>query len=151
LPTSRLPDALVADANVLLSAVIAGRARDALLHEDIPPVFAAQAIGDEVLEHLPAICRKRRLDLGLLLPTFASLPVRWMGTPQYERHEREARERMAGRDEDDSPTVALALALTGSRPVAIWTQDKDFEISGLDTVTTGALLDCLEGRSQPGG
>ena len=83
---------------------------------------------------------------------------------------------MAGRDEDDWPTVALAraLALTNDgqrgpiiprawlqhlpepiRPlgfpswpgagkgIAIWSQDKDFEVSGLPVWKTGQVLRAL--------
>jgi predicted nucleic acid-binding protein len=46
---------------------------------------------------------------------------------------------MAGRDPDDWPTVALALA----RGCPIWSQDKDMEDSGLCVYTTGELLDAL--------
>ena len=47
----------------------------------------------------------------------------------HRRHESEARERMLSRDVDDWPSVALAE----SRDVAIWTNDSDFAVSGLDT------------------
>jgi hypothetical protein len=52
---------------------------------------------------------------------------------------------MSARDVDDWPTVALAISEAKSRAVAVWTQDQDFEVSGLPTITTGALLDILEG------
>ena len=55
---------------------------------------------------------------------------------------------MPVRDEDDWPTVALALALAASRTVGIWTNDKDFSIAGIDTVTTGELLDALRRTSR---
>jgi hypothetical protein len=84
---------------------------------------------------------------------------------------------MAGRDEDDWPTVALATALTLSsdglrhpimprtwagrlpsrllrfafvpglgrptRTVAIWSQDRDFEVTDLPRWTTGRVLRAL--------
>lgn len=78
----------------------------------------------------------------------AALPVIWADAERYAAWEGEARLRMAGRDEEDWPTVALALSLHGSRTFAIWTQDKDFEEAGLPTFTTGQLLDALEGRGQ---
>ncbi len=51
---------------------------------------------------------------------------------------------MAQRDPDDWPTVALALA----RALPIWSQDKDFGVSGLIVVTTGELLDAIEDAAE---
>ncbi|MCA1700041.1 MAG: hypothetical protein LC790_14520 [Actinobacteria bacterium] len=48
-------------------------------------------------------------------------------------------ERIAARDPDDWPTVALALALG----VPVWSQDKDLTAAGVDVATTGELLDAL--------
>jgi predicted nucleic acid-binding protein len=104
-------------------------------------VVSPAAVGDEVLEHLPGIARKRRLDLGVLLPVLASLPVEWLEVDDYVTNEAEARRRMHGRDEDDWPVVAAALKLMqGETSVAIWTQDRDFEVSGIPTLTTGELM-----------
>jgi predicted nucleic acid-binding protein len=104
------------------------------------------AVGDELLEHLPPLARRRGLDLGLLLAVFAVLPVNWIEVAVYAEVEREAKRRISARDIDDWPTVALGILEARSRVVAIWTQDKDFEVSGLPTITTGSLLDRLEGR-----
>ena len=114
-----------------------------LVDPHAPPVIAAVAVGDEVLEHLPSIAHKRKLDLGALLPVLAALPVEWAHAQRYSKHEDEARDVMRGRDEEDWPTVALALSLTRTGSVAIWTQDKDFAVSGLPVITTGELLDRL--------
>lgn len=120
-----------------------------LLHRSAPRVVAARAVGDEVLKHLPRIARKRRLDLGVLLPVFAALPVEWADPDRYNAWREEARQRLAGRDEEDWPTVALALSFGSFGPsasVAIWTQDKDFQVTALPTLTTGEILDVLEDR-----
>src|SRR5947208_1604138 len=66
----------------------------------------------------------------------------------YLRHESEARERMRSRDVEDWPSVALAFALAESRDVAIWTNDKDFGISGIETITTAQLLARLDRRAR---
>jgi hypothetical protein len=99
-----------------------------------------------VLEWLPELARKRKLDLGLLLGVFQSLPIQWMVGGSYGRFEEEARRRMAERDEEDWPTMALALTLAGRHDVAVWSQDKDFSVSSLEVVTTGDLLDLLAGQ-----
>lgn len=118
-----------------------------LVHPDAPRVVSPAAVGDEILEHLAGLARKRRLDLGVLLPTVASLPVEWIEPDSYGPHENAARRLIKERDEDDWPVVAVALELESKRKsFAIWTQDKDFEVSRLPTLTTGQLLDHLEGR-----
>jgi hypothetical protein len=113
---------------------------------------------------LPKLATKRRLEVTGLLASLQIAPVRWCPTETYAWLERWARQRMAGRDEEDWPTVALAraLALTSDgqrrpiiptewlgrlpeptwplafarpasrgRTVAVWSQDKDLEVSGL--------------------
>lgn len=147
--TSRLPDALVADANVLLSATIGGRASLILESPVAPKTFAPASVGDEILEHLPGIAKKRGLDLGVLLPAVAALPVEWVEVEACVQHEEEARRRIGARDLDDWPVVAAALHLKSRKlDFAIWTQDKDFSVSGMSTVTTGQILDQLEGRAE---
>jgi len=148
LPISELPAALVADANAVLSAVIGGRASLAFGDSGLQPVYAADAVRQEILAWLPRLADKRGLDLGLLLALFQLLPITWADKSRYSPREKEARRRMRERDEDDWPTVALALALAESRSVGIWTNDKDFSHAGVDTVTTGELLDVLRRTSR---
>lgn len=147
MPTSELPAALVADANAVVSAVIGGRA--SLVFSDVhaPPIHAADAVRQEVLEWLPKLAAKRGLDLSLLLALFQILPITWADEAEYLPQESEARQRMRQRDEDDWPTVALALALAGSRTVSIWTNDKDCSAARVTTMTTGEVLDRLRQRS----
>jgi hypothetical protein len=66
---------LVADANVLLSAVIGGRAALALRHNAVEQVFTPAAAFDEVFEYLPSVAKKMRLELDTLLLACAALPV----------------------------------------------------------------------------
>ena len=113
-----------------------------------PPVHAADAVRHAILEWLPKLAAKRGLDLGLRLALFQLLPMTWVQEKQYMSREAEARRRMRQRDEQDWPTVALALVLSESRSVSIWTNDKDFSAAGIETVTTGELLDELRRRSR---
>jgi hypothetical protein len=76
--------------------------------ERMVPVFGAADVRLEVLEWLPGLAAKRRLDLPLLLAVFDGLPIRWKDQGALEEHEEEARRRIAARDADDWPTVALA-------------------------------------------
>ena len=146
--TSGLPDALVADTNVLLSAVIGGQSSRAFGHPDLPTVYGASAVRQEILEWLPKVAERRGLDLGLRLGLLQLLPIKWIDAREYLAHESEARERMRSRDAEDWPSVALAMTVAASREVAIWTNDKDFQVSGIETVTTAQLLATLDRRSQ---
>jgi predicted nucleic acid-binding protein len=49
----------------------------------------------------------------------------------------------AERDEEDWPTVVLALSVAERRDVAVWSQDKDLSVSSLTLLTTGDLPDLL--------
>ena len=146
--TLRLPDALVADTNVVLSAVIGGQSSRAFGDASLRSVYGASAVRQEILEWLPKVATKRGLDLGLRLGLLQLLPIKWIEASDYVRHESEARERMRSRDIDDWPSVALALTLRDSRQVAIWTNDKDFQVAGLDTITTAQLLATLDRRTR---
>lgn len=112
----------------------------------MPLVYGASAVREEILEWLPKVAERRRLDLGLRLGLLQLLPIKWIEASAYDRHEAEARERMRSRDADDWPSVALALAVGESRAVAIWTNDKDFQVSGVETLTTAQLLAALDRR-----
>ena len=83
------------------------------------------------------MAERRRLDAGLLLAALSVMPVDWQPPEVYEPHREEAERRMAGRDPEDWPSVALALA----RSLPIWSQDKDMEAAGVTVYITGELLD----------
>jgi predicted nucleic acid-binding protein len=71
------------------------------------------------------------------------MPVNWQPAEVYEPHRDEAERRMAERDPEDWPTVALALALS----LAVWSQDKDLAAGGVNVYTTGDLLDAIRSAS----
>jgi len=81
---------LVADANVLLSAVIGGRAALVLRHEQVEQIFTPTAAYDEVFEYLAPLAKKKRLDLDTLLLTLAALPVTVVERAEYQHHLPEA-------------------------------------------------------------
>jgi len=88
LPTSQLPAELVADANVVLSAAIGGRARLVFVHPRAPRIVGAAAhIADEVTEHLPALARRRRLDDSELMAAFGLLPIVWQDVSVYSHRQ----------------------------------------------------------------
>ena len=102
---------LVADANVILSAVIGGRAALVLRHERVEQVFTPTAAHDEVFEYLGPLAKKRRLRLDTLLLALAALPITVVERADYDHHLPEADRRMRARDPDDADVLALALHL----------------------------------------
>jgi predicted nucleic acid-binding protein len=127
---------LVADANVLLSALIGGRARVALTHPSVQTVYAAAATLAEVQEYVLALARKKRLPLDVLLLALAALPVIVVERADYERKVSEALRRLGRRDPDDVDVLALALHLG----VPVWSNDDDFREAGVEWFTTATLL-----------
>lgn len=112
-----------------------------------PRCLAADAVGVEIARHLPRLAEKRKLDPALLLAAFQVMPIEWKSAAEYEDQRAEAERRVASRDPDDWPTLALALKLAAP----IWSQDKDFSDAGVEVVTTGALLDAMRaaGHEEP--
>jgi predicted nucleic acid-binding protein len=72
------------------------------------------------------------------------MPIEWKPAADYSDRRGEAEKRIAARDPDDWPTVALALKLE----MPVWSQDKDLADAGIEVVTTGELLDELRAAEQ---
>ncbi len=104
-----------------------------------PHCVAADAVALEIARHIPRLAEQRRLDVALLFAALQVMPVDWKPVAAYDSQREEAERRIAARDPDDWPTVALALALD----LPVWSQDKDLTAAGLDVFTTGELLDAL--------
>jgi predicted nucleic acid-binding protein len=138
--TISLPPAVVADANVVLSALIGGRARLVIASQRGPKCVATQAVAEEIARHLPRLATKRGLDQALLFAALQVMPIEWKAAADYEDQRTQAEQRIAARDPDDWPTVALALKLD----LPVWSQDKDLADAGLQVFTTGDLLDALQ-------
>lgn len=131
---------LVADANVLLSAVVGGRARDILGHSSVGEVLTTSATVAEVQEYLSHLAQKRRLPLDTVLLAAATLPVTVVEREEYADRITEATKRLGSRDPDDVELLALALHLG----LAVWSNDKDFEDAGVRWYTTARLLKKLD-------
>jgi len=131
---------LVADANVLLSAVTGGRARLVLARPDLADVVTTVATLDEVNEYAEPLARRLRLPLGTVLLAVATLPVTVVDRDEYAASLREAGRRIGQRDPDDIDTLALALHLHAP----VWSNDRDFEGAGVEWYTTARLLKTLE-------
>jgi predicted nucleic acid-binding protein len=127
---------LAADANVLLSAVLGGRARAVLEHLNVEEVFTAETTLAEVQEYAPLLAGKKRLSADLVLLAVATLPVTVVDSSVYARSVPEARRRIGRRDPDDVDILALALHFG----LPIWSNDNDFEVAGVEWYTTADLL-----------
>jgi len=95
----------------------------------------------EITRHIPRLATKRGLDPALLFAAVQVMPIDWKPAADYNDLRDEAERRIAARDPDDWPTVALALTLD----LPVWSQDKDLTSAGVDVLTTGELLDALRG------
>ena len=127
---------LAADANVLLSAVLGGRARLVLDHPKVEEVVTTEATYSEVQEYAAHLAKNKRLSLDLVLLSVATLPVNVVARAVYAAGVPEAEKRIGHRDPDDVDLLALALHLG----VPVWSNDNDFEDAGVEWYTTAGLL-----------
>lgn len=81
-----------------------------VLAASTPKCIASRAVAEEIAEHLPTLVVRRKLDLELLQAAYGVMPVAWCDPSLHEPHRKDAQGRMQGRDPDDRPTAALALA-----------------------------------------
>ncbi|HVI06662.1 MAG TPA: PIN domain-containing protein [Candidatus Binatia bacterium] len=130
---------IVLDANILIRATLGRRVRQIL--EDYSSrgsrFFAPDVAFEDAERHLPRLLEKRgrsSFDLRASLDYLRTM-VEIVDRELYSLFEQEARERMRGRDEDDWPVLASALALG----CAIWTEDEDFFRTGVAVWTTSRV------------
>lgn len=137
---------LAADANVLLAAVLGGRAGLILASAEIEEIFTAQVtLAEEVEEYAAVLAKKRRLPTDLLLLAVTSLPVTIVDRAAYANSLSEARRRIGRRDPDDVDILALVIQFQ----IPVWSNDRDFEDCGVQLYTTEDLLrklGMLEGK-----
>ncbi len=132
--------AVVADANVLLSAVI-GKAALRVFTDFPVEVHATRFNADEVSEYLPHMAAKCGLPLELVLLQWKLLPIHFHPEADYAPHLPEAARDLADRDPDDAHPLALARALS----LPLWSNDKDLAGHGVECFTTARLLKELGG------
>lgn len=132
----RLAVRLAADANVLLAAVIGGRAGLVLSHPQVAEVFTTQRNREEVEEYALLLAEKRKLRPDLLLLAVATLPVRIVEEEEYSHKLSEARRLIGKRDPDDADLLALALHFD----IPVWSNDRHFENLPVELFTTEAVL-----------
>ena len=127
---------IAADANVLLSAVLGGRARLILASSQIDEILTTEGNLAEVRGYAVVLAKKRNLSADILLLAVASLPVTIVENETYEGSISEAKRRIGRRDRDDVDILALAIQLR----IPLWSNDNDFEDAGVRWYTTKDLL-----------
>lgn len=127
---------LAADANVLLAAVLGGRARLILESPQIEEIVTVEPIVAEVQEYAVSLAKKKGLAEDLVLLAIGTLPVTIVEPSIYQGAIPEALKRIGKRDRDDAELLALAIALN----VPVWSNDRDFKGMGVEWLTTEAVL-----------
>jgi predicted nucleic acid-binding protein len=127
--------AIVLDANILLRAVLGTRVRTLIeRYADTVTLLTPRSCVDEAREYLPALCIERGWSIAPVIELFDALltSIHVVDNASLLEVEDEARRRIASRDPDDWPAVAVSIALNAP----IWTEDGDFFGSGVATWTT---------------
>ncbi len=127
---------LAADANVLLSAVLGGRARRILAAPHFKEILTVAPVIAEIEEYAVLLARKKGLAEDQVLLAVAALPVTIVLQEEYAATLPEAIRRIGGRDPDDAELLALAISFG----LPIWSNDKDFTDVRVPVYTTGQLL-----------
>lgn len=130
-------DAVVADANVLLSAVVGGAAHRIFAEYELR-VHAARFNLIEVEEYLPRMAKKYQLPLDLVFLRWRVLPVQAHEKSEYQNEFRRASIDLKERDPEDAHALALARALG----LPLWSNDRDLANRGVRCYPTARLL-CL--------
>lgn len=132
-------DAVVADANVLLSALIGGAAIR-VFNEFFVVVHVAEFNVREVEEYLPRMAKRYGLALPLVFLHWNLLPVKKHAISEYSRALGKATECLKNRDPEDAHSLALAHVLG----CPLWSNDRDLENCGVPSHSTARLLKILE-------
>ena len=137
--TSKTLRSVVADANVLLSALTGGASRRVFERLRVFRIVTTDVAAEEIREHLPGLAAKYGLDSDYLLELFEVLPIEIVPEAGYKSRLSEARKYLAKRDPDDVHVLALAL----KRELPIWSNDGDFDDTPVTVYPTAMLLKVL--------
>lgn len=134
---------VVADANVLLSAVV-GKSALRVLTEFAIEVHVSRFNVDEVTEYLPEMAAKYNLPLELVQLQWKLLPLRFHTAKDYSNYFEEASAELKDRDPEDAHVLALARSLH----LPIWSNDRDLGSLRVECYTTAKLLRTLEEQAK---
>ncbi|OGD18608.1 MAG: hypothetical protein A2Y69_06040 [Candidatus Aminicenantes bacterium RBG_13_59_9] len=134
-------EAVVADANVLLSAVI-GKAAQRIFSEQGLKVHVSEFNAGEVSEYLPLMAGKYALPLNLVVLRWRLLPFMVHPVSTYAGHYERALGDLGDRDPEDAHALALARALS----CPLWSNDRHLARFEVPCYTTARLLRLFEMR-----
>jgi predicted nucleic acid-binding protein len=122
---------LVLDANILIRAVLGHRVRQLLETYSAEGIrfFAPDVAFEDAQNYLPPLLRKHGKpdsDVPASLDYLQQF-IEAVEADIYAIFEGHARQRLRGRDEDDWPVLATALALG----CGVWSEDQDFFGTGI--------------------
>ncbi len=126
---------IVLDANILIRAILGKKVRGILEQYASATQFVTPDICyQDARKYLPPLFEKRNLPVQNALDILEKLNclVESIDASLYCLYEEEAKQRIAVRDIDDWPIVALSLMLD----CPIWTEDADFFGAGVATWTS---------------
>ena len=129
---------IVADANVLLSAVV-GKAALRVFTKFTVMVHVTQFNADEVAEYLPYMVSKYELPIELVEMQWKLLPLRIHLTDEYRSQLPQAIADLKERDPEDAHALALARSLT----LPLWSNDRDLRGLDVECYPTARLLRLL--------
>ena len=132
-------NAVVADANVLLSAV-SGRAALRVFTEYNVSVHVSEFNELEVKEYLPLFAAKYKLPTEQLEMQWLLLSKQLHSEDEYRSFLEGAEKDMRDRDPEDAHALALARHLS----LPLWSNDRDFEDIDVKCFPTAQLLKLLE-------
>ena len=125
----RAPDPLVRA--VVVEGVLEDQRRDEVLR-----LFVREFVLGEVRGYIPVLSSKTELDPSVLDFLLTLLPLSPYPASVYRRSIPKAKVLIGRRDPGDVDTLALALHLD----LPLWTNDRDFEHTGVSLDTTRQLL-----------
>lgn len=137
-------EAVVADANVLLSAAI-GKAAQRIFSEHNLKVHASEFNAAEVGEYLPLMAGKYGLPVSIVVLRWKLLPLIIHPASDYARHYEKALADLRDRDPEDAHALALARALN----CPLWSNDRllaRFEVPCYSTARLLRVLETPKGR-----
>jgi predicted nucleic acid-binding protein len=142
---------IVLDANILIRAVLGRRVRQIVetYGSHGSRFFAPDVAFGDAANYLPSLLNKRGkqdVDVPASLEYLRNI-IESVDREIYGVFENEARQRLRGRDENDWPVLASALALA----CAVWTEDADFFGTGVATWTTNRVEIFLKAQARSAG
>lgn len=132
--------AIIIDANQMISALLGGKARN-ILHSDSFRFVTTERKTWEVKRYIPMISAKTGVPEERVLRAFESFPVVAFQDAFFDEQKSRALELIGGRDPTDADLLALTLKLN----YPLWSHDRDFQnIQEITLVTIDDLLAIMQ-------